>query len=217
MKTTRKFFHQPKLGLSLLIIALIFSLSPDGSNLIPITGLTGEKNPYFTSPIASKIAFINQVMNGNTEQITGIWLPNLTGLIVIEQPTGQPGFVSDRTDEVTNFQLAKEYGSIGLLAHAYLAGAVFNELVPDQFLTIIYGDGSSDVYQITDIRQYQALDPDNAYTDFISTNNGGEKISQEDLFFEIYGHPGRLILQTCIILNNDNLWGRKFIMASKVE
>jgi hypothetical protein len=217
MKTAKKYFHLPKLGLSLLIIAIIFSLSPDGSNLIPITGLTGDKNPYFTSPNASKLAFIDQVKNGNPEQITGLWLPNLTGLVVEEQPIGQPGFVSDQPGKVTHFQLAEDYGSIGLLAHAYLAGAFFNTLDLNQVITIVYGDGSMDKYRVTEIQQYQALDPDNALTDFSSLGSEGKKISQEDLFFEVYSHPGRLILQTCIIFNNDNLWGRKFIIAEKFK
>ena len=156
-------------------------------------------------------------MNGNSEQVTGIWLPNLTGLMVEEQPAGKSGFVSDQPDKVTHFQLAADFGSIGLLAHSYLAGAFFNDLELDQIITIIYGDGSTDKYKITEIRQYQALDPDNALTDFAAIDNGGKKISQEDLFYEIYNHPGRLILQTCILFNNDNQWGRKFIIATKVE
>jgi hypothetical protein len=217
IKTTGKLSLNPKLSLFLIIIVLILSISPEGSTLIPVTGSTGERNPYFTSPNASKLAFIDQVTNGISEQVTGLWLPNLTGLVVVEQPTGQTGFVSDQPDRVTHFQLAADYGSIGFLAHSYLAGAYFNKLDLNQIITIIYGDGSTDKYKITEIRQYQALDPDNALTDFSSIEGGGKKISQEDLFYAIYNHPGRLILQTCILFNDDNLWGRKFIIATKVE
>lgn len=213
IKTVGKLFLNPKLSFFFIIIILIMSYSPDRSTLIPITGSTREKNPYFTSPDASKLAFIDQVKNGNPDQITGLWLPNLTGLVVEEQPIGQSGFVSDQPGTVTNFQLASDYGSIGLLAHAYLAGAFFNTLDLNQVIIIVYGDGSMDKYRVTEIRQYQALDPDNALTDFSSLGSEGEKISQEDLFFEVYSHPGRLILQTCIIFNNDNQWGRKFIIA----
>lgn len=217
IKTTGKLSHNPTLSLFLLIILLILSFSTEGSSLIPVTGSTGERNPYFTSPNASKLAFIDQVTNGNSEQVTGLWLPNLTGLVVVEQPTGQTGFVSDQPDRVTHFQLAADYGSMGLLAHSYLAGAFFNKLDLNQIITIIYGDGSTVKYRVTEIRQYQALDPDNVLTDFSAIDDGGKKISQEDLFYEIYNHPGRLILQTCIIFNNDNLWGRKFVIASLVE
>lgn len=217
IKTSGKLYHKPKLNVFLIIIILILSFSPGRFALIPNTGPTGEKNPYFTSPNASKLAFISQVMNGNSEQVTGIWLPNLTGLMVEEQPAGKSGFVSDQPDKVTHFQLAADFGSIGLLAHSYLAGAFFNDLELDQTIIIIYGDGSTDKYKITEIRQYQALDPDNALTNFAAIDNGGKKISQEDLFYEIYNHPGRLILQTCILFNNDNQWGRKFIIATKVE
>jgi hypothetical protein len=216
-KTIEKLSFIPKICLLFIIIILILSFSPEGSILIPNTGSSGKRNPYFTSPNGSKLAFIDQVKNGNPEQITGLWLPNLTGLVVEEQPAGKSGFVSDQPDKVTHFQLAADYGSIGFLAHDYLAGAFFNKLDLNQIITIIYGDGSTDRYKIKEIRQYQALDPDNALTDFSSLDSGGKKISQEDLFFEIYSHPGRLILQTCIILNNDNLWGRKFIIASKLE
>jgi hypothetical protein len=207
----------PKLSLFLIIIVLILSFSREGSTLIPVTGSTGEGSPYFTSPNASKLAFIDQVTNGNSEQVPGLWLPNLTGLVVVEQPTGQTGFVSDQPDRATHFQLAADYGSIGFLAHSYLAGAYFNKLDLNQIITIIYGDGSIVKYRVTEIRQYQALDPDNVLTDFSAIDDGGKKISQEDLFYEIYNHTGRLILQTCILFNNDNQWGRKFVIASLAE
>jgi hypothetical protein len=216
-KIIGKLFLNPKISFFLMVIVLTLSLSPDKSVLIPITGSTCEKNPYFTSPNASKLAFISQVMNGNAEQVTGLWLPNLTGLVVQEQPAGQPGFVTDQPGTVTNFQLAADYGSMGLLAHVYLAGAFFNTLDVNHIITIVYGDGSMDKYRVTEIRQYQALDPDNTLTDFTSIDNWGKKISQEDLFYEVYSHPGRLILQTCIVNNNDNLWGRKFIIAEKAK
>ena len=128
IKTSGKLYLKPKLSVFLIIIILILSFSP--GRIFPDTEyrVNGDKNPYFTSPNASKLAFISQVKNGNPEQVTGLWLPNLTGLMVEEQPAGQSGFVSDQPGKVTHFQLAADFGSIGLLAHSYLAGAFFNDL-----------------------------------------------------------------------------------------
>lgn len=145
----------------------------------------------------------------------GLWLPNLTGLTVVNQPPGQPGYVSEAPLTATRFQLADHFGSIGLLAHAYFAGSTLQHLKPGEIVSIIYGDGSVTDYQIVEIRKYQAVDPGDEHTAFLSNASGDEQISQEELFYQIYGQPDRLVLQTCIVENNENRWGRKFIISEE--
>ena len=185
--------------------------------MIPSTGSAPSGLGYVSSPLASEYAFINELTNGKPEEIVGLWLPGLAGLVVEKQPEGQPGYVSEKANTVTRFQLAEEFGSIGLLAHAHKAGIIFHKLLPGQIVTLVYGDGSTVEYRIDEIRLYQALDSADPHTGFKSLVPGGASISQEELFYEVYAQPGRLVLQTCIINDNNNLWGRKFIIASKLQ
>jgi hypothetical protein len=183
--------------------------------IVPSTGGDFTGLPYTTSPLATKLSFIKSVVNGKSEEIVGLWLPGYIGLIVEKQPEGQTEYVSDKPGFVTRFQLADEFGSIGLIAHAYQAGISFHTLLKDQIVTLIYGNGATVEYRIYEIRQYQALDSRNSQTDFVSLLPDSKPVSQENLFLDIYAHKGRLVLQTCIINKNDNLWGREFIIATK--
>jgi hypothetical protein len=202
----------------LVFLGLLTGLkTPINDLFIPRTSSTELHNQYISSPTQSKTAFINYIINGDSDHIAGIWLPGLVGLTTVYQPTNQPGFVSEKAGSVTVFQLTEDFGSIGLLAHANKAGAFFHGLTINQIITLIYGDGSLVKYIVTDDHEYQAVDPKNALTDFISTDSPELLLSQEDLFREIYAPPGRLVLQTCIIMDNENYWGRKFIIAEMID
>lgn len=215
---TKYFLDTIKRLIPILLIAVVFSCSTESAGtIIPSTGNHLSGLTYATSPNASKLAFINSLGNGKPDEIVGLWLPGFIGLVVEKQPQGQPGYVSEKSDVVTRFQLADTFGSIGLLAHAHKAGIFFHNLVEDQIVTLIYGDGTTADYKIEEIRLYQSLEGENPQTSFKSTQSESLPISQEDLFYEVYAHPGRLVLQTCIIKGNDNLWGRKFIIATKVQ
>ncbi len=184
---------------------------------IPVTNRTEFRQSYVSSPIESRDAFVNSILNGESDQLVGVWLPGLTGLDVIYQPQNQPGYVNEKMNNVTVFQLAADFGSIGLLAHANKAGTYFHKLNKNQVIMLIYGDGVLVKYMVIDILEYQAVEPKNALTDFKSSDTTAELLTQEELFHEIYATPGRLILQTCIIKGNENYWGRKFIVAEKVK
>ena len=70
--------------------------------------------------------FIADMKNGNANQVTGIWVENVMALQVVQQPAGNPGFVSTIDDVVTYFLYPWQKASNhGLLAHNYLAGRYF--------------------------------------------------------------------------------------------
>jgi hypothetical protein len=212
----KRLYEHIRRSIQIFSIVIILAVTIGSSEwIVPPTGGQDTGLPYTTSPLATKLAFIKSVVNGKSEEIVGLWLPGYIGLIVEKQPEGQTGYVSDKPGIVTHFQLADEFGSIGLLAHAHQAGILFHTLLKSQIVALIYGDGTVVEYRIEEVRQYQAMDSENPKTDFKSILPDGKPITQQDLFYEIYAHPGRLVLQTCIINENDNLWGRKFIIATK--
>ena len=47
--------------------------------------------------------------------LNGIYIKNTLQLSVVDQPTGEPGFVSAMPDTVTDFSMARLVGAIGLL------------------------------------------------------------------------------------------------------
>lgn len=198
-------------------LVTILTLSIGLANtIIPVTSTVQSNQGYTSSPIASKQAFINSVSNGKKEALVGLWLPAFIGLTIKDQPTDQPGYVSSDPGVATRFALAEDYGSLGLLAHAQIAGRHFLTLQTGQVLTLIHGDGSEEEFRIEEIKNFQALNPKDPRTDFKSIEPESKPYTQEELFYLIYAHPDRLVLQTCIISDDYNLWGRKFIIASKI-
>lgn len=133
----------------------------------------------------------------------------LGALGVVEQPKGKAGWVSDKDDELTHFSMAKD--SYGLLAHNHKAGKKFSNLkVGDK----IYMNPSSKMGERTvkEIKQYQALSPNDVYSAFIDLATNQTKTADE-VFKEVYGKDKRTVLQTCISKDGNNEWGRMFIIA----
>jgi hypothetical protein len=163
------------------------------------------------------IDFSASVNNSNANQITGVYVQNLMALPVVQQPSGQAGYVSTSADTLTQFAAASKYGTTGLLAHNYLAGANFFNLSRGSIITIVYGDGHTKYFSVSAIKQYQALSPSSPYSQFINLSNPGVTLSSNDLFYETYGLGNVLILQTCIAKGNESSWGRLFVIAEPIE
>jgi len=85
--------------------------------------------------------FSNAVQDGSADLPRGVYVPNLLALPIVQQPAGNPGFVSKQDGKVTQFSMANKYGNVGLLAHNYLAGKSFSELAIGDEVRLVYGDG----------------------------------------------------------------------------
>lgn len=131
---------------------------------------------------------------------------------VINQPAGNPGYVSPIPETLTRFSLADQYQSKGFLAHNYLAGASFSSIRIGDQVNLIYANQENETYQITAIRKFQALTPNSPYSEFIDLADG-KHYSASELFLDIYNYPDRLILQTCLEKNGVDTWGRIFIIG----
>ena len=154
--------------------------------------------------------FSSQVSNGNSGQITGLYSENIFSLSVVQQPSGQAGFVSTSANTTTQFRMAS---ALGFLAHNYLAGSDFFSLYGGAPITVVYGDGHTSNYRVSQVRKFQALSPESPYSDFIDLATGGT-LSATDLFYQTYGVSGQVVLQTCISSNGNSSWGRLFIIAT---
>lgn len=162
-------------------------------------------------------SFAASVRNANPYQITGIYVQDVMAFPVVQQPAGNAGFVSSQNGKITQFGLASNYGSIGMLAHNHLAGAQFSNISHGAVISLVYGDGHVSYYKVTAIKQFQALSPNSIYSAFKNLAQPDVTLSSTDLFYQTYGLGNVLVLQTCILANNDPSWGRLFIIAEPFE
>jgi hypothetical protein len=161
-------------------------------------------------------SFTESVSTGSANQITGVYADGALALRVGQQPGSDPAYVTNRSGEVTQFGLASAYGSLGLLAHNILSGIDFFNVTEGQVVTLIYGDGSSQSYQVQSIRSFEALQPNSIYSDFVDLDFGGN-LSSSELFRMMYDQDDTLVLQTCISHNGISTWGRLFVIATPVS
>jgi hypothetical protein len=162
--------------------------------------------------------FIGSVTENKNDALAGIYIPGQLALPVLQQPSGKISYVSTRNDVVTQFSLATQYGSIGLLAHNFLSGKKFFDLHEGMEISLVYGNGKIDHYRITMTESYQALSPESVYSDFMNmADEKGAKLTSAQLFQHIYSAHNRLVLQTCIAGEKSMSEGRLFIIAEKIS
>ncbi|MEM5773450.1 MAG: hypothetical protein AAGU05_00505 [Anaerolineaceae bacterium] len=165
---------------------------------------------------AELMQFVSTLSTGYAAQVTGVFVDDVLAFPVVQQPSGSAGFVSTADDVVTQFSTPSQFGTLGILAHNYLAGISFFDLAVDQDVYVVYGDGSTDHYVIRDIRRFQALQPTSVYSDFVDLDTH-VSYSSTDVFYEVYGNSGMLVFQTCIENEGNSSWGRLFVIAEKIS
>ena len=146
------------------------------------------------------------------EMVSGVYFGKDRFLRVVNQPAGKPGYVSSISNTATNFQLAARYGNIGLVAHNYLGGRVFNDLEIGDKIYIMNGFGRKKNYRITEMLRYQAVNPRSTRSNFINLKNN-QLFTATDVFKRVYTGRHHLVLQTCIKKGRNEEWGRVFIIA----
>jgi hypothetical protein len=167
-----------------------------------------------TAAIPSLDQFSTALNKGQPNVVAGAYAPDLFALRVVKQVLDNPAYVSPINGTVTQFGLANQYGTIGLLAHNYLSGAFFARLALGNEIDIVNGDGSVRRYTVSTIRRFQALDPSSPYSNFIDLEKGGAPLSSTDLFNQIYTGGNKVVFQTCINANGNWSWGRLFVIAT---
>lgn len=158
-------------------------------------------------------SFIESVKDGNAKVLRGVYIQGVMAYPIVQQPSGQPGYVSNDSKAITQFNMATEAGNVGLLAHNYLAGSNFSQLAPGQQVDLVYGDGKVESFIVTQVLKYQALDPNSPSSKFKSLD-GEITLTAEELFRQVYRGERHITFQTCIEANGSFSWGRLFIIAT---
>ena len=205
-----------------VLVICILSFSVLSAPLVPVTGnneaLESQDFNVAESFLLTLEDFISSVKNGNGNQVVGIYSPGKLAQSVEVQPISNLAYVSSKSDVLTQFRTAAKYSSLGFIAHNYLAGDLFFSLNNGDTAIVIYGDGHTQSYRIYDIHHYQALSPNDPYSNFKDLDNANTKIlTAEQLFFKTYGLEGRLVFQTCIEEEGNSTWGRLFVLAIPIS
>ena len=204
--TIRRRFIFNSVQICIIVLALLVTPIPALAAGNPVGGdNTGNALPDYES-------FVKSVQNGQAGVLRGVYVDGVLALPIVQQPVGNPGFVSQNADEITQFNMAAEVGNVGLLAHNFLSGTNFTNLAPGQEVLLIYGDGKVEYFVVDQIYQYQALQPYSPNSEFrdLETNI---TITAEELFRKVYRGDRHVTFQTCIAANENSSWGRLFIIA----
>jgi len=195
---TRRFLN---LGLFLTVLgSLLFN-----ANSTLAMGNKTARLPDFT-------VFSQAVQNGKADSLRGVYVPNVMALPIVQQPSGNAGYVSSNDSQVTQFAMASQFGNVGLLAHNYLSGKSFSQIAVGQEVRLVYGDGRVEYFVVTEILQYQALQPNSPWSSFRSLSNS-TTLNAEQMFKRVYAGDRHLTFQTCIQAEGISSWGRLFVVA----
>lgn len=213
-----------KLNFVILLLGFFIAANNVSSPRVPVTGtpisepvkmdtFSGYSLLYGVQPDKVSISqFVNSVSDGQSSSIRGIYATDVFALQVVQQPTGNAGYVSPTGGVATQFSMASNYGSIGLLAHNYAAGSDFFDLTFGNIIQVVYGDGHIELYKVTSIYRYQALSPYSSSSQFEDTYTGA-RYSASEVFYQMYSGEHHLTLQTCIQQGDVDAWGRLFVVA----
>ncbi len=160
--------------------------------------------------------FVAGVENGQTNTVRGVYIPGFFALPVVQQPSGDTGFVSAKPETVTQFQLAARYNVFGFLAHNYLSGKEFFRLIEGLQVVVVKGDGSIDRYRITAIDEYQKVTPGSNWSQYIDLETG-ERLTTYQVFGQYYQGDHHLTFQTCLARDGIETWGLRFVVAELIE
>jgi hypothetical protein len=199
------------LALSLIVSTTILPL--------PVTGLPTLDNADTTHPAAlpSLNSFATSVENGQSNILTGVYVPGVMAYPIVQQAGNDAGYVSTQPATITQFRMAGQYNSVGLLAHDFLAGSSFSNMSVGNDIALVFGDGTMKYYRIYEVQRYQALSPMSPYSNFVDLKTQAT-LSAQQLFYRTYGlGQSTLVFQTCISTSTVSSWGRLFVLARPIE
>ena len=156
--------------------------------------------------------FSKSVQNGDAKVLRGVYVADVFALPIVQQPAGNAAYVSSTDGVITQFSMPSQYGNVGLLAHNHLSGRLFSQLAAGQEVRLIYGDGKTETFVITEVLHFQALQPTSPYSSFHNVDKD-ETLTAEQMFKRVYFGDRHVTFQTCINANGIPSWGRLFVVA----
>jgi hypothetical protein len=149
------------------------------------------------------------------EYATGIYAPGTFAFPIVNQPENQDLYVSAKRDLVTLYRAAEKNGVTGLLAHNFLAGALFYNLEIGEEVWLVEDEQTMHGYRVTAIDEFQKIE--NGLNDTFIDLGTQKPMSSSEMFDRFYTGEPHLILQTCLEEDGDPSWGLTFIVAEPIQ
>lgn len=172
-------------------------------------GLGADNFPDF-------IKFVSDVVDGQSDIPQGVYVQDVLQLPIVQQPTENPVYVSNKPGVVTQYRSAAENGITGLLAHNYLSGELFAQLTIGQEVRIVYGNRLVRHYKVASVQHFQKLTPSDLQSDYLDLSDG-MKMSTSQVFQEFYKGSDHVTFQTCLKEGGIWDWGLVFVVATPVD
>jgi hypothetical protein len=160
--------------------------------------------------------FISNVVDGQSDIPQGVYVQDVLQLPIVQQPTENPVYVSNKPGVVTQYRSAAENGITGLLAHNYLSGELFDQLAVGQEVRIIYGNRLVRQYKVASVQHFQKLNPSDLQSDYLDLSDG-KKMTTSQVFQEFYQGSDHVTFQTCLKEGGIWNWGLVFVVATPVD
>lgn len=122
-----------------------------GPGVVQLSQVAALPNRAGRPAVPELASFVAPFVNGDANVLRAAYANGLFALPVVHQTCSTAGYVSSDDNTLTQFQLAAQFGTVGLLAHNYESGQVFFQLLPGQNIQLIYGDGRIASYWVTHI------------------------------------------------------------------
>ena len=155
--------------------------------------------PALFDDVASLDAFRRSVTNGNSAQLTGIWVEDTLAFRV---QAGLTTYAPTSKDTLSIYRWAWEHGVMGLLIHNYRGGTKLYQLNPGIMIAAIYGDGEVDWYVTRGGTWYEAQTySSRGFTGPFRIWSCGDcdfDISVQDIRWRHYAGTPHLAFQTCV-------------------
>ena len=201
--------NSAKLSIISIILTLAIGYTP-----VPVSALNSPEPSY---QFLTSVDTNDSDENGQQGIVGVLYLNDSIAFNIGQQPARNDNFVSPLPNYVTEYRAASNYGTIGLLAHNYLAGQYFFQLLPGHEIELVYGENRKESFVVIQTQKYQALSPNSSSSSFTDLETG-EYLTASQLFRKMYAsQTGHVVLQTCIYADQNPTWGRLFIIAEPVS
>jgi len=142
------------------------------------------------------------------ELISTINFPDMPPVVIIQQPTGDYGFVSSAEYAVTEYNIPGGGNTI-FLAHSFTetGRAILRLKIGDRVII-------DKNYVVVRIYEFEAVKPTDGYSPMIYTETG-ETLSSSRALDMVFSNPEQVVFQTCIEKNYNPYWGRLFVVLEE--
>jgi len=149
---------------------------------------------------------------------------------VVQQPKGNNAWVSTDKNTLTEFRIARKYGTVGLLGHNLNVESLY---IPGNYIVLFYETNEVpqfEIYSSIEYFAFKAITPSSPYSEFQlctypyqpKSELNGILCTAGDVFKMVYAEPyitasRTLVLQTCFSINGDKQGGRLFIKTREMK